>query len=307
MQHAGFFTMLADFCLFLLWLSLASTAFARDIHVNNLAGDDRADGKASQTVAGVSGPVRSIAKALRLAEAGDRIVLANTGRAYHESLSLTGSRHGGSPVSPFVIEGNGAVLEGATDVPAGAWQHHRPDVFYFQPAGLGYQQLFLQGRPAIRRPTTHADVSLPPLEPLEWCFARGKIFFRVENGRLPDDYDLGYCQLRTGITLYHVRDVIIKDLFVQGFQFDGIAASDGVRGARIEGVTCRGNGRSGISVSGASTVEITGCVLGANGDSQLRSEDFGQTFVRESELFADTAPAITALGGRVRLDGQPLR
>ncbi len=297
----------SNFRLFVLWWSLASTAVARDIHVNNLAGDDRADGNASQTVSGVSGPVRSIAKALRLAEAGDRIVLANTGQAYRESLSLTGSKHGGSPVSPFVIEGNGAVLEGAIDVPAGTWQHYRGDVFYFQPAGLGYQQLFFEGRPAIRRPTTRADVSLPPLEPREWCFVRGKIFFRVERGRLPEDYELGYCRLRTGITLYHVRDVVIKDLFVQGFQFDGITASDGVRGARIEGVTCRGNGRSGISVGGASIVEITGCVLGSNGDSQMRSEDFGQTFVRESELIADTAPGITAVGGRVRLDGQPLR
>jgi hypothetical protein len=299
--------MLAGFRWIVLWLLLAATVVARDVHVNNLAGDDCADGGALQTVVGKSGPVRSIAKALRLAKAGDHIVVANTGQPYRESLSLTSSKHSGSPVSPFIIEGNGAVLEGATNVPDGAWQHHHDDVFFFQPTGLGYQQLFLEGRPAIRRPTTHADVSLPPLEPREWCFARGKIFFRVEKGGLPEDYSLGYCRLRTGITLYHVRDVIIKDLFVQGFQFDGIAASDGVRGARIQGVTCRGNGRSGISVSGASIVEITGCLLGANGDSQLRSEDFGQTFVRESELIADTAPAITAVGGNVRIDGKPLR
>ena len=49
-----------------------------------------------------------------------------------------------------------------------------------------------------------------------------------------------------GITLYKVRDVAIGDLTVQGFQLDGINAFDGAFDIQLSGVTCRGNGRSGI-------------------------------------------------------------
>jgi hypothetical protein len=252
-----------------------------------------------------SGPVRTIAKALRLAEAGDRIVLAKTSQPYRESVSLTSSKHSGSPLGPFVIEGNGAVLDGSTPVADDAWRHFDGDVFYFEPAGMGYQQFFLPGGAAVRHPASSTAARLPALEPLEWSFKDGRIYFRVESGRLPHVYRAACCGLRSGITLYQVRDVAIRNLVVQGFQFDGIAASDGVRAARLEGVTARGNGRSGVSVSGASTVEIEQCVLGNNGDSQLRNEDFALTFVRASRLVAGEAPAVASAGGRIVMDGKP--
>jgi hypothetical protein len=248
--------------------------------------------------------VRTIAKALRLAEAGDRIILAKTSEPYRENVSLTSSKHSGSPLSPLVIEGNGAVLDGSTPVPDDAWRHFDGDVFYFEPAGMGYQQLFLPGGAAIRHPVASTASRLPALEPLEWCLLNGRMYFRVETGQLPQAYRAACCGLRTGITLYHVRDVLIRDLVVQGFQFDGIAASDGVRGARLESVTSRGNGRSGVSVSGASTVEIERCVLGNNGDSQLRSEDFALSLVRDSRLIVGEAPAVISAGGRIIRDGR---
>jgi hypothetical protein len=272
---------------------------ARDIHVNNQGGDDRSDGSHLRPEIARGGPVRTIAKALRLAEAGDHIVLAKTSEPYRESLSLTGGKHSGSPLGPLVIEGNGAVLDGSAPVPNDAWRHFVGDVFYFEPAGMGYQQLFLPGGAATRHPLDRSTPGLGPLAPLEWCLSAGRIYFRVESGRLPQAYRAACCGLRTGLTLYHVRDLVIRNLIVQGFQFDGIAASDAVRGARLEGVTARANGRSGISVSGASTVEIDGCVLGDNGDSQLRTEDFAMTFIRDSRLIAGAAPAIDSAGGRI--------
>jgi len=178
-------------------------------------------------------------------------------------------------------------------------------VFYFEPAGMGYQQLFLPGGAAIRHPASSAAAQLPPLRPLEWCMMNGRIYFRIESGRLPQVYGAACCGLRTGITLYHVRDVVIRNIVVQGFQFDGIAASDGVRGARLEGVTARGNGRSGISAAGASTVEVERCVLGNNGDSQLRNEDYALTFLRDSRLVAGEAPAVTSAGGQIIFNRKP--
>ncbi len=270
-----------------------------------MGGDDRSNGSQLRPTIARGGPVRTLAKALRLAEAGDRIVLAKTSEPYRESVSLTSSKHSGSPLGPLVIEGNGAVLDGSTPVPDDAWRHFDGDVFYFEPAGMGYQQLFLPGGAAIRHPVSSTAARLPALEPLEWCFKDGRIYFRVESGRLPQVYRAACCGLRTGITLYHVQNVLIRNLVVQGFQFDGIAASDGVRGARLKGVTARGNGRSGISAGGASTVEIERCVLDNNGDSQLRNEDYALSLVRDSRLVAGEAPAVTSVGGRIIWNGKP--
>ncbi len=287
-------------------LLLVSAAGARDIYVDNLAGDDRCEGRGPRAVGSVVGPVATISKALRLAQAGDRIALANTGEPYRESISLVGSKHSGSPIGPFVMEGNGATLDGTINVPANAWTHHLGDVFYCRPARLGYQQLFLGGRPAVRHPTTASAVSLPALEPLEWCLYDGKIFFRVEAGQLPSDYEPACCGYQTGITLYYVRGVVVRNLTVQGFHIDGASASDEVGWVKFERVMCRGNGRSGISVAGSSWAEVDECALGNNGDSQLRCEGFSQTRVYRSRLVANTAAAIAWRGGRLTIDGKQI-
>jgi hypothetical protein len=291
---------------FAAWLCLVSAAAARDIYVNNLDGDDRSLGSRPRAAAGIGGPVATISKALRLAEAGDRIVVIDTGQPYRESLSLVGTKHSGSTIRPFIIEGNGAVLDGTSAVPNGAWKHHLGDVFYFEPLRLGYQQLFLNGHPAVRHPAAPSDVSLPALAPLEWCLKDGRIYFCVEAGRLPSDYELACCSLQTGITLYYVQDVVIRDLIVQGFHVDGVNSSDAVRSAKFEGLTCRGNGRSGITAAGSSRVEVDDCRLGNNGASQLRSEGYSQTQVFRSQLIGNTAPALVYEGGRVTIDGQQM-
>ena len=287
------------------WLCLLSTASGRDIFVNNLEGNDRSQGQRPHTT-GDSGPVATISKALRLAEAGDRIVVVDTGQPYRETLSLMGSKHSAASFGPFTIEGNGAVLDGTAPVPDDAWHHHLGDVFYFEPKRLATQQLYLKGRPALCHPAEPGDVMLPLLSPLEWCLKDGRIYFRVEPGRLPSDYEAACCALQTGITLYYVEGVVIRDLIVQGFQVDGINAHDAVRGARFENVSCRGNGRSGLTAAGSSRIELEDCRLGNNGRSQLRTEGYSHTRVNDSQLIANTAPALVHAGGRVTIDGREI-
>ncbi len=55
---------------------LAAKADARNIYVDNLAGDDKNSGLHPRGVGDATGPVRTIAKALRLSQAGDRMVLS---------------------------------------------------------------------------------------------------------------------------------------------------------------------------------------------------------------------------------------
>ncbi len=281
---------------------LAATATARDIFVNNQSGDDHATGRSMGYEVAELAPVRSIAKAVRLAQMGDRIVLANTGTPYHESVRLSGLRLGAGILGPLTIEGNGAIMDGSAPVPPGAWQSLPNQTFRFQPPRLGWQQLYLHGRPLPRRPIEIRPGKTPALEPLEWCFANGSIYFRVEDGKLPDDYEPACAELPVAISLYQVSGVTIQNLILQGYQLDGISAHDAAFDIQLIGVTCRGNARSGVSVAGSSRVLIDRCLLGDNGTAQLRTEGYSHTHVTDSQLLDNSADALVQAGGEVKID-----
>jgi Right handed beta helix region len=290
----------------LTWLTLAAGARAADIFVDNVQGDDRHDGTAAVAANRLSGPLRSITQALRISRAGDRIVVAKTDQPYRESVTLSGPRHSGNVLQPFVIEGNGATLEGAERIPHDAWQHDRGAVFRYRPPRTSFQQLFLDDKPAVRRYLDSLHGRLPDLKPREWCLFNGSIYFCVEQDKLPGDYRLSCAALSVGITLYEVHDVVISDLVVQGYQLDGVNAHDGVTECLLAGLTCRGNGRAGVAVMGASRVEISGCLIGDNGAAQLYTEGQSLASLENSDLLPGTAPPVVRRGGRVFADGKRL-
>lgn len=296
--------MVRCFALAICVAAVCGGAQARDIFVANLGGDDRFEGTHELPQPGV-GPVQTIARALALAAPGDRIVLARTGQPYHEGVSLSAAHHSGLARLPLVIDGRGAVLDGSRPVPRGAWRPHLAAVFSFQPPRKSAAQLFLQRRPLVRRPVVSAEGRLPELAPLEWCLHEGAIYFHVPDGLLPENMELSYAALPVGITLYHVHDVLITDLTVQGFQLDGINAHDGVRDCRLAGVTLRGNGRSGLTVAGSSKLQVEACLIGDNGTAQVRTEGLALASIAGSHLLDNTAPAVVRRGGRLLLDGVP--
>ena len=282
---------------------LAEAVSARDIYVNNVAGNDRYRGLRPQSFDDKSGPVKTITRALQIAIPSDRIVLANTGQSYCESFTLFGSRHSGTMERPFTIQGNGAILEGADEIHIDRWQHVRGDVFRFRPHRLDYQQLFNESRPLNRILCSHPCTTPPELQPLEWCLYRGHIYFRAESLRRPEDYALTVATRQVGITLFHVQHVAIVDLTIQGFQLDAINAYNTAQDVVLNQVTCRGNGRAGIAVGGASLVSIESSLVGNNGEAQLLTAPYSETFVYESNLLSNTAPAWLDRGGAVILDG----
>ena len=121
---------------------------ARDILVNNTAGDDRFSGLRWETSSDGAGPLHSIGRALQLAQVGDCVVLAKTARPYREAISLVGSRHSGTPRQPFVLRGNGAILDGSEPIPPDAWQSYEGPVFRFRPRAMGHQPV-VPPRPAV--------------------------------------------------------------------------------------------------------------------------------------------------------------
>lgn len=285
----------------------AGSAMARDWFVNNNDGDDRFLGLQAVTAADRSGPVRTIGRALDLAQGSDRIVLAKTGKPYRESLSLVGSRHSGLSDRFFAIVGNGAVLDGTMPLPADGWKHYRGNVFRLAPQALGYQGLFLNDRPVPQAPVAQGVTAPPDLKTREWCLLDGWIYFCVEQDKLPRDYRLTYSEKQTGITLYQVEHVAIMNLTVQGFRVDGIHAANSARNIRLVGLTVRGNGRSGITVGGASLVDIEGCLVGDNSRAQLLTLPLSETHVRSSDLLPLTAPAWVDQGGRFFLDDKAVQ
>ena len=100
---------------------------------HNAAGNDRYDGQSAQQSGERLGPVRTIRRALRLATASDRIVLANTGVPYRESITLFGRNNSGLENFPFILDGKGATLEGADPVPQDAWRPYSHYIFRFRP------------------------------------------------------------------------------------------------------------------------------------------------------------------------------
>ncbi len=282
-------------------LALATPASGRDVYVNNTTGDDRYDGLEPRPLTRGIGPVHSIGRALRTAGPGDRVVIANTGVPYYESITLQAGKHSGIPGFPFELVGNGATLDGSAPLNSFVWQPYQGDVMRFRPARLTFQQLFLDHAPAVRAPLGENPRLVPDLQPLEWRLCDNWVYFRVEAGRLPHQYDLRYARYTVGVTLYEVHDVIIRDLITQGFVLDGINAHDGVRRTTLLGVTSRGNGRSGISIGGASQVDLEACLVGDNGQAQVRTEGQCRVRIVNCDLIDDAAPALEKKGGRVEV------
>lgn len=290
----------------LLSLIIAVSASAKDIYVDNVAGNDLFTGEQSYNTPEQTGPVRTLAKALGLALYGDTIVLANHDIPYHESISLVGGRHSGSLRQPFAIKGNGAILDGSRPINPDAWEPYTGNVFWFRPSRMSYQQLYIDGRPAAQVAVPSWEKRPPKLKKLEWCSVRGVIYFCVEESKLPGDYNLSCAEAQAGITLYHVDNVLIDGLTIQGFQLDGINLSNTARHVVISNVMCRGNGRSGVTVGGASIVDIRDCSLGNNGASQLLTLPNSTTQVHGSLLLGNTAPGWVDRGGRVTINDKPM-
>lgn len=284
---------------FLFLLSLTAVVAGRDIFVDNLAGDDHNNGQVAKSAGKENGPCKSIARALYLAEKGDHVILvANPDRPYRECITLQGGKNSGYLEQPFEIVGNGAVLDGSVSLEGADWQGAGPDLYRLWPRFKSFQQLFLDGQPAVFMKSTGGK--LPNLLPDQWTHRDGAIYFHTQPRRTPESYAASCAGHRVGITLYDVHDVLVRDLTVRGYALDGVNAHDTVTRADLIGLTCTANGRSGISIGGACRVRVDTCVLHHNLAAQIRTEGFCQVELIENKIDAATAPAVVKEGGQVR-------
>jgi hypothetical protein len=274
-----------------------SSVLARDIFVNNVLGDDRRGGTMAAVGDEGTGPCRSIAKALRIAGPGDHIVVANTGQPYRESITVQGPRHSGIDRFPTIISGNGATLDGSISLLEAVWDFAGDGMFRTRPINKSFQQLFLTGVPLVRKQPLPGE--FPKLAAREWCLFKGWIYFAVDAGKLPEDYDLTCCGEQVGITLYNVHDLFIEDLNVRGYWLDGVNCHDNVSRADLVRIKATENGRSGFSVGGCSKVRIDTCAAAGNGAAQVRLEGVCQVQLLDNVLDEATASAVVREGGKI--------
>jgi len=279
-------------------------ASARDIWVDNLSGADKNIGQEPSNLANTSGPVRTIAKAVRLAEPGDRIVLVKTGKPFCECVTLSGSRRSGNAMFPLIFDGSGGTLDGSQAIPPEHWQQYRGEIFRFRPLDMDYPMLFLDGQSLRPKPVKTGVAAPPELKPLEWCAIGGAVYFAVEKGKLPADYKLSRAALPAGISLYHVDHVQIQNVIIRGYRLDGVATLEDARNVVLKNVACINNGRNGVNVAGVSLVELDRCALGGNATAQLLTSPYNEVYIYESTLSSDTAPGWVDYGARVYLGGR---
>jgi len=275
-------------------LLIANLAVADTYYVNNQTGSDFNTGTVETGQGDDVGPLKSIAASLKRANRGDVIVLANTGQAYKECITLQGARHSGTSFDAFTIEGNGATLDGTEVVPPTDWEYVGEEVFRFRPERGGTQRLFLDGDLATQMFRYNGRYNgryiSSMMKPKQWCACNGNIQFAVEKDKHPTSYELRYAKHPVGITLYDVERVVIRDLTVKGFKLDGINAHDNAMDCVLAEINAVANGRSGISIGGASRVHVVDCLARDNGVAQLRTEGWSTTKLVRTKLVSTNGP-----------------
>ena len=282
-------------------------AEAKTVYVNNTMGDDRFTGEREDFDVVEAGPVRTIKRATELARLGDTISLADTGVPYQECVSLTNKNASGINAEfPFILEGNGASLDGRVTVEHEKWEHfkeiykdvkdnppeYQGDIFRlhvakYYPSAVCYCMLFVDAMPVQNKPSDPMESPVGQLNELDAALFEGYLYFRPEKGKTPEDYKLEITALRTGITLNHVDHVVIRNLIVQGFQLDGIALANSATNVVIEQCTIRGNARAGMSVGWGSDVKANRILTCANAFSEVLTLPYSRVKLEKSRLTGD--------------------
>ena len=273
-------------------LNVATSATAEVYYVNNRTGADRNDGLVETPLSDITGPVKSISQALKLASFADTIIVANTGVPYYDNLSFQGEKHSGDPVRPFRLIGNGATVTGAMVIPAGAWREATRDVWQVTPFRKGFFQLVRDGKalPEVRPQAGEKWDSIPELEVDQWCSWRGSIYYRVERFVEPVMQRLSIARRSCGITVFAAHDIVISDLTIQHFRLDGVNLHDLATGIQLEKLTLRENGRAGFAIGGSSTARMTGSDIEANRDHSVLIQEAAAVAVEDCIL--DTDPTV---------------
>lgn len=244
------------------------------LHVDSRGGSDQNPGSEGA-------PLKTVARAVALAKAGDTIALVPGQPPLHEGVFL--ADRSGAPQRPVILEGGGNVLDGQRPVVAAEWEKVRPGLyrnvgfaaflfpdpdseamlrrFYFR-FGDKVERMGRAGKGANR--------PLPPPErllPGQWTYVgEEKTFYLAIDPTLElADLPITYPYLLNGVaTRGDCRHWVVRNLTVRHFLNDGFNLHGSTRDFLLENVAARDCGDDGLSAHGRCEFRVDGFTASGN-------------------------------------------
>jgi hypothetical protein len=221
-------------------LLMVHSAFGTTYFVNNETGKDTNDGRSKDRA------FATIARTVKECKTSDKIVLANTGVAYREQLRLTNL--GGTPAKPFVVEGNGAVLNGFKEIQSKEWESVGNDVYFKALVRRRYKKTYLKLSNGKRVYRLVKVSKAEELKPGEWFATDKGIYFKCNKGEPIDARQItGICYIQGLIIITNSSYIICRNLIIEYSLDDGIDGRGDCRGLFFENIESRYNSCQPIS------------------------------------------------------------
>lgn len=273
-----------------------SLASAGDITVDPDLGDDAADG--------VTAPVRTIRRALRLAKPGDTVHLQpKVYRDYAGFYNLSGE-----PGRPITLDGHGATLEGSDPLDPQGWVEVEPGLFrhdelipQFNAAMLGRWFFLFDGKMQLMGRTSKGasePLKTPEsLEPGEWTFVAkpaddpnrllpGSFFIKLAAGQSLASANIAVPVRSAGVqTGGDNRHLIIRNLTATHPYNDGFNIHGHCEDVLFENIAAIECGDDGISAHETATYTVNGFVSIGNStgicDTGASRTTYENVFIRD--------------------------
>lgn len=279
----------------LLTLAFVTFGEARDLHVDPAIGDDAGDG--------IAKPAKTIARAIKLAQAGDTIHLAPV--RYKESATFANKL--GEPGRPITLDGHGAVLDGAEPLNAADWLMTAPGLYRndhllrMDPAILMRWFFVFDGKMNHMDRTSKgpsAPIKKPEeLAPGEWTYASdepitretkgitGAFFIKIDPAKKLDDYRIEAPICSSGVGFGgHCEHIVIRHVTSTHVHNDGFNIHGDQLGLVFENIAAIDCGDDGFSAHEAAECRIDGFVSIGNStglcDTVASSTHYKNVFIR---------------------------